>query len=95
MITVESMMIRQCIQSLGKIASYKPGINGKIADRLVSFDLMAVKETMHKSILMDILNVLLIIRKESKIDKIDAYIFNALSSEILDKKSKKQIESLL
>lgn len=66
--------IRQCIQSLGKIASYKPGINGKIADRLVSFDLMAVKETMRKSILMDILNVLLIIRKESKTDKIDAYI---------------------
>lgn len=87
--------IRQCIQSLGKIASYKPGINGKIVDRLVSFDLMAVKETMRKSILMDILNVLLIIRKESKTDKIDAYIFNALSSEILDKKSKKQIESLL
>lgn len=87
--------IRQCIQSLGKIAPYKPSINGKIADRLVSFDLMAVKETMRKSILMDILNVLLIIRKEIKTDEIDDYIFNALSSEILDKKSKKQIESLL
>ncbi len=87
--------IRQCIQSLGKIAPYKPSINGKIADRLVSFDLMAVKETMRKSILMDILNVLLIIRKEIKTSEFDDYIFTALSSEILYKKSKKQIESLL
>ena len=87
--------IRQCIQSLGKIASAKPGLNSKIASRLISFNLIAVKETMRKSILLDILNVLLIIRHEFKTDEIESFILNALSGEVLDKKTKKQIEALL
>jgi hypothetical protein len=87
--------IRQCIQSLGKIAPYKPGLNEKIAGRLVSFNLMAVKETMRRSILLDILNILLIIRRELKKDEIESFILSALSGELLDKKSKKQIEALL
>jgi len=87
--------IRQCIQSLDKIVPYKPGLNNKIAGRLISFNLMAIKETMRKSILLDILNVLLVIRKELKTDEIESFILNALSSGILDKKSKKQIEALL
>jgi len=58
--------IRQCIQALGKIASAKLDLHDKIASRLISFDIMAVKETMRKSILLDILNVLLIIRKNKK-----------------------------
>src|SRR5690606_38474785 len=73
--------IRQCIQALGKIASAKPGVSDKIASRLISFDLMAVKETMRKSILFDILNVLLIIRKGHKTDEIENFILNALSGE--------------
>ncbi|HAA34609.1 MAG TPA: hypothetical protein DCD97_04785 [Firmicutes bacterium] len=44
--------IRQCIQALGKVALFKPGLNKKIASRLISFDLMSVKETMRKSIFM-------------------------------------------
>lgn len=87
--------IRQCIQSLGKIASAKPDLNDKIVSKLISLDLIAVKETMRKSILLDILNVLLIIRKELKTDVIESFILNALAGEILDKKSKKQIEALL
>jgi len=87
--------IRQCIQALGKIASAKPGLNDKVASRLTSFDIMAVKETMRKSILLDILNVLFIMRSEYKTDETEHFILNALSGEILDKKSKKQIESLL
>lgn len=87
--------IRQCIQSLGKIVSAKPGLNDKIASRLITFDLMAVKETMRKSILLDILNVLLTIRQNHKTDEIESFIFNTFSGEILDKKSKKQIEVLL
>jgi len=87
--------IRQCIQSLGKIVTSKPGLNDKIASRLISFDLMSVKETMQKSILLDILNVLSVIRKELKTDEMESFILNALSGEILDKKSKKQIEALL
>ena len=86
--------IRQCIQSLGKIASAKPSLNGKIASRLISFNLTAVKETMRKSILLDILNVLLIIRQELKTDEIESFILNALSGEVLDKKTKRQISAL-
>ena len=86
--------IRQCIQSLGKISSAKPGLNDKIASRLISFDVMAVKETMRKSILIDILNVLFIIRQKQKTDEIENFILNALSGEILDKKSRKQFEAL-
>lgn len=58
--------IRQCIQSLGKVVPYKPGLNDKIAGKLIAFNLLAVKETMRKSILLDILNVLLVIGKELK-----------------------------
>lgn len=49
---------------------------------------------MRKSILLDILNVLLIM-KDQKTDEVESFILNALSGEILDKKSKKQIEALL
>lgn len=70
-------------------------MNDKIASRLISFELMAVKETLRKSILLDILSVLLIIRKTHKTDEIENFILNALSGEILDKKSKKQVEILL
>lgn len=91
----KSITKRQCIQALGKIASAKPGLNDKIASRLISFDITAAKETMRKSILLDILDVLLIIRKDQKTDAIENFILNALSGEILDKKSKKQIEVLL
>lgn len=87
--------IRQCIQSLGKIASSKSSLNNKIASRLISFNFMTVKETMRKSILLDILNVLLVIRKELQTDEIESFILNALSGGVLDGKSKKQIEILL
>jgi len=87
--------IRQCIQSLGKIASYNPGLNDKIACKLISIDLMSIKETMRKSILFDILNVLVIIRENYKTPEIENFILRALTGEILDKKSKKQIEALL
>lgn len=87
--------IRQCIQALSKIALAKPNLNEKIALKLISIDLTSIKETMRKSILLDILNVFAVIRKDHKTDEIENFIFNALSGEILDKKSKKQIESLL
>ncbi len=77
--------IRQCIQALGKIASAKPGLNDKIASGLISSDLMAVRETMRKSILLDMLNVLFNIRKRYKTDEIESFISNALSGEILEK----------
>jgi len=87
--------VRQCIQSLAKIVPHKPGLGGKIAERLIAFDLMAVKETMRKSILLDIINVLLLLRKELPHEGVEAFLFNALSGEVLDKKSKQQLEAAL
>lgn len=87
--------VRQCIQSMNKIESHKPGLRAKIAGRLTAFNIIGVKETMRRSILLDILNVLVIIRQEYKSDEIESFIFKALTGEILDKKSKKQIEALL
>lgn len=87
--------VRQCIQSLGKIVTSKPSLNDKIASELISIDLMSIKETMRKSILLDILNVLIIIREKHKTAEMENFILKALTGEILDKKSKKQIEVLL
>ncbi|MEA4891188.1 MAG: hypothetical protein VB085_01310 [Peptococcaceae bacterium] len=87
--------VRQCIQSLTKVAPYKPGLNRKIAESLISFDLMAVKETMRKSILLDILNLLLTIRNQQNTNEIESFILTALSGGILDKKSKRQIEAAM
>lgn len=87
--------IRQCIQSLGKIVIHKPGLNEKIAGRLISFNVMSIKETMRKSILLDILNTLLLCREGPQIDEIESFVRTALSGDILDKKAIKQIESLL
>lgn len=86
---------RQCIQSLEQIARAKPGLNEKTARRLLSFDLSAVRETMRKVILLDLLNALPAIRKTPVSDEITGFILDALSGEVLDKKSKKQIEAPL
>lgn len=87
--------VRQCIQSLVKICFAKPELNDKIASGLVSFDIMAVKETMRKSILTDILNVLMIIRQKQKNDETESFIFRALSGGLLDKKTRMQFEAML
>lgn len=86
--------VRQCVQSLEKIVLKKTNLSDVIASALITFDVMAVKETMRKSILTDILNVLLLIRKEYKTDATESFIITALSGEILDKKTKKQIEGV-
>ena len=87
--------IRKCIQALGEIVSAKPGLNDKIASSLISFNIYSVKEIMRKSLLLDMLNVLFVIRKERIITEIEGFITNALSEEILNIKSKKQVEAVL
>lgn len=87
--------VRQCIQGLSTIALYRPDLGPKIADRLVTFDITGQRETMRKSILLDILNALLLIRTNSESDAIDAFIQAALSGDVLDKKAKKQIQAQL
>lgn len=87
--------IRQCIQSLALIHPYKPQLDGIIAARLIAVDLMQIKETMRKSILLDILHVLIAIRKSNPAVETDTFIMNALSGGILDAKTKKQVEAQL
>jgi hypothetical protein len=87
--------IRQTISSLGEIASCKPELGCKIAERLIALDINEIRESMRKSVLLDITGTLFEIRKTLKSDLIESYILNALSGEILDKKSKKQLEARL
>lgn len=87
--------VRQCIQALNKIVPYKDHLHFKIANALMSIQLAEVKDTMRKSTLLDILNVLVVLRKHQSTDEMECYIFNALSGGILDKKAKGQIEALL
>jgi hypothetical protein len=87
--------IRQSIQSIGKIAEAKPQLLEKISNALMELNLENVKETMRKSILVDILDVLFLIRKAIIYDKIEGFILNALSGEILDAKTKKQYKAQL
>ncbi|MDP4094668.1 MAG: hypothetical protein Q8920_15090 [Bacillota bacterium] len=87
--------VRQCIQSLCKIAHYKNQLHYKIANKIMAINILDLKETMRKLILLDILGVLAIIRKHETTDEIEGYIYNALSGEILDKKAKKYVETML
>jgi hypothetical protein len=87
--------VRQCIQALSKIIPYKIHLHDKIADKLMSINIMDIKPTMRKLILLDIINILVFIRKQRASEEIDSYISKALTGELLDKKSKKQIESML
>jgi hypothetical protein len=84
--------VRQCIQSLDNILRYKQNLREKIAENLMTLHLSEIRDTMRKSVLMDILTILSHIRNEEKNDEIDRYILEALSGDILDKKSKKLIE---
>lgn len=87
----KKITVRQCIQSLEIIAREKPPYMDIIADSLMSLDIMSVQETMRKSILLDVVNALLEIRKTMEKKEIDAYIIHAASGGILDKKSQKTI----
>lgn len=87
--------VRQCVQYLQKIVTYKPSLHGIIADALIALDLNTVKETMRKLVLLDILGVLAAIRKVKTSASIESYINDTMTGGLLDKKAKKQIEELL
>ncbi len=86
--------VRQCIQSLSSIVPYKPALNGRIVDKLLSIDLMQRKETQRKLLLMDIIQVLVMIRTTASDERIERYIEHALTGEILDSKSKRLVAAL-
>lgn len=85
---------RQAIQALGKIIPWKPALRGRIAEALMKIDLSAVKETMRKSLLLDIVGALTAMRKYGGLPEADAYIANALTGGILDKKSIKLLQNI-
>jgi len=61
----------------------------------MSVDIMNIKSSMRKPVLVDILNVLILIIKHHTSEEIDTYIFKALTGGLLDKKAIKQIGMLL
>lgn len=87
------IIIRQGLQSIQNIIPYKEQLNNRIANKIMSLNIWNLRETMRKSILMDILNALILIKKNQANDEIDNYIINAVSGGVLDKKTKKQIAS--
>ncbi|EHI99870.1 hypothetical protein CDLVIII_3298 [Clostridium sp. DL-VIII] len=87
------IIIRQGLQSIQNIIPYKEHLNNRIANKIMSLNIWNLRETMRKPILMDILNALILIKKNQANDEIDNYIINAVSGGVLDKKTKKQIAS--
>jgi hypothetical protein len=87
--------VRQCIQSLQKIVPFKRQLSFVIADKLIAIDILSFKETMQKPILLDILEVLILIRKNQTNDEIEGYIVKSLSGGILDKKSIGKIRAII
>ncbi|MGI6450593.1 MAG: hypothetical protein ACOX3R_09970 [Desulfitobacteriia bacterium] len=87
--------VRQSIQSLALIIPYKPHLEDLIAEELMALDMQSVKATMRKLILFDILTILIMIHEKSPRQEIESFIFQSLTGEVLDKKTKKQIEAML
>lgn len=87
--------VRQCIQSFEDIVPCKPLLCTKIADTLMDIDILSARETMRKLFLLDIINVLLLIRKQEKKYEIEKYISDALLGGVLDAKSKKLVKAQL
>lgn len=86
--------IRQSIQALIDILPYRPELHEKIANALMTVDLMKIKETMRKLVLGDIIEILLLIRDKERNEAIESYMLKLLTGEILDKKTRKQLEKV-
>ena len=86
-------IVQQCIQSLHGIIPYKKHLRGYIAESLISVEIPDFKETMQKPVLLDILDVLIEIRKGLYPDEVEQYISMALAGNLLAQEDKKQIKS--
>lgn len=87
--------VRQCAQALCEIIAAKPALAGEICAALTAFDLMRIKETMRKLVLADFLEALFLIRSAARVPEAEAYIFSALSGNILDEPLKKKFRARL
>jgi hypothetical protein len=87
--------VRQCIQALCRIVPYKKHLCGKIQDKLTSIDISERKESQRKLVLLDIISVLALIRKQAPDEEIDSFLFGAVGSGYFDKQTQKEVEALL
>lgn len=85
---------RQCLQSLVKVIPHKPALAGRIADRLLTLDILKRKDTQRKLLLMDILGALAEVQKIEPSDRIMDFLNKALTGGLLDKKAIKEMEKL-
>ncbi len=86
---------RQAIQHIGLWAPYVSELLPQTAQTLMNIDILTLKDTQRKLILLDILHALAGIRRIVQIGEIDAYMQSALTGGILDKKSIKEIQGLI
>lgn len=86
---------RQCIQGLNKIVLFNKQCHASITTKLLSLDLSQRKESMRNLLLLDILTVLVSINKMNKNEKISQYIENALNGDVLDKRARHTIQTML
>ncbi len=87
---------RQAISSLAQIALAKPTCAMPVAEALAAHDVLSVRESMRKSILVDICRALVKLRQLPGIQNIaDARLMDALCGEILDKASKREIRGAM
>ena len=86
---------RQVIQSIPLWAPYANTHLAQTVTALMAIDILALKESQRKLILLDILHALTAIRRIQPADEIDVFIQNALTGGLLDKKSIKEIQGLL
>lgn len=93
----KAITVRQCVQGLRPIVTAHPELGSAVSARLLTLDLTAIKETMRKLVLLDILDVLLLIRSQSatRDEAIETYLLNALSGGLLDAKAKKLLQAKL
>ena len=91
----KSDVVRQCIRSLHQIISYKKHLYLYIADRLISINLRDIDEAARKEVLIDILEVLMVIRKGWYPDEVEQYISLALAGDLLDQHDQKRIKGMM
>ena len=86
---------RQTIQSIHRWIEQKPQYRELVKKTLLQIDINRVKDTMRKSILLDIISVLAAIHKIERSDEITDYLVKAMTGGVLDKKSARQLEKLI
>jgi len=85
--------VRQTIQALPQVLTAQPALASEIAAALMQMDLVSIKETMRKLVLIDVMEALLVAREIAPNAAIEEYLFSALNGGILDEKTKKQFRA--